>query len=296
MFRVHKKTEHLLVARELEREFKDLKKFEKDNLRIWEKGISTRIDRPGTIRVINNIPAFKPDNEKKKGKGGAGTQSQDELQANAPNKQKLNIFDAQDSQVLKAETLQRLGHDEKALVPADTESQGSSVLSSHKSETSKPKSIEYLNKGRQQKETVKDFIDNSRKILMAQIAINQKKDETELLNEYIIMEKEKLDEGKKTFQDDKEKYEKFKMDLQAKSHQTEEEVRKVQLQIENLTNLINELKKQKQEFDSRSQKVEDEITLHKKHKKFLDLIAIASKNKVPVNQKKRKARLQAAKS
>ena len=52
------------------------------------------------------------------------------MQNNAQNKQKLNIFDAQDSQVLKAETLQRLGHDEKALVPADTESQASSVVSS----------------------------------------------------------------------------------------------------------------------------------------------------------------------
>ncbi len=48
---------------------------------------------------------------------------------------------------------------------------------------------------------------------MAQIAINQKSEETELLREYIIMEKDKLDEGKKTFQEDKEKYEKFKMDL-----------------------------------------------------------------------------------
>ena len=100
LFRVHKKTEHLLVARELEREFKDLNKFEKDNLCIWEKGISTRIDRPGTIRVINNIPAFKPDNDKKKGLAA----NSDELM-NAPNKQKLNIFEAADSQVLKTETL-----------------------------------------------------------------------------------------------------------------------------------------------------------------------------------------------
>ena len=75
MFRVHKKTEHLLVARELEREFKDLNKFEKDNLRIWEKGISTRIDRHGTIRVINSIPPLKPDYDEKKNLGGAGTQS-----------------------------------------------------------------------------------------------------------------------------------------------------------------------------------------------------------------------------
>ena len=66
MFRIHKKTEHLLVARELEREFKDLNKFEKDNQHIWQKGIATRIDRPGTIRVINEIPALKPELDKKK--------------------------------------------------------------------------------------------------------------------------------------------------------------------------------------------------------------------------------------
>lgn len=46
---------------------------------------------------------------------------------------------------------------------------------------------------------MRDFIENSRKILMAQIQINKKTEETELLNEYIIMEKDKLDEGKKTF-------------------------------------------------------------------------------------------------
>ena len=38
------------------------------------------------------------------------------------------------------------------------------------------------------------------------------------------------------------------------------------------------------------QKVEDEMTTHKKHKKFLDLIAIASKNKKWVNQKRRNMR------
>ena len=66
MFKTHEKTEHLLVARELEREFKDMNKFEKDNLRIWEKGISNRIDRRGNIRIINNIPALKPEKDKKK--------------------------------------------------------------------------------------------------------------------------------------------------------------------------------------------------------------------------------------
>lgn len=80
MFKVHEKTEHLLVARELEREFKDLNKFEKDNLRIWEKGTSTRIDRKGNIKIINSIPALKPEKDKKKGyDGGMGASSTDDL-------------------------------------------------------------------------------------------------------------------------------------------------------------------------------------------------------------------------
>ena len=63
------------MARELEREFKDLNKYEKDNLRVWQKGISTRIDRSGTIRVVNAIPALKPDGDKRKGLLGAASGS-----------------------------------------------------------------------------------------------------------------------------------------------------------------------------------------------------------------------------
>ena len=122
---------------------------------------------------------------------------------------------------------------------------------------------------------------------MAQIQINQKTDETELLNEYIIMEREKLDEGRKTFQEDKEKYEKFKMDLHSKGQQTEEEVRSVQHKIEQLVNNINELKKEEAEVQSKMSKIDEEIQSHKQHKKLLDLIAIAAGEKKPVNQQKR---------
>ena len=37
-------------------------------------------------------------------------------------------------------------------------------------------------------------------------------------------------------------------------------------------------------MNAKMQKVDDESKLHRYNKKFLDLIAIASKNKVPVNQ------------
>ena len=49
----------MLVVRELEREFKDLNKFEKDALRIYDKQISTRLDRAGAIREVSAIPASK---------------------------------------------------------------------------------------------------------------------------------------------------------------------------------------------------------------------------------------------
>lgn len=40
---------------------------------------------------------------------------------------------------------------------------------------------------------MRDFVQHSRKILVSQIAINDKNEETERLREYIIMEKEKLE-------------------------------------------------------------------------------------------------------
>ena len=125
---------------------------------------------------------------------------------------------------------------------------------------------------------------------MAQISINDKTEETELLKEYIIMEKEKLDEGVKTFHEDREKYEKFKMDLHNKSQKTEEEVRKVQKEIEKFQNKITELKKDEAQLISEDSKYQEELQGHKAHKKFLDLLAIGAKIKHPVSQRQRKAR------
>ena len=77
------------------------------------------------------------------------------------------------------------------------ESQSQELSRCYSERSVRPKPLEY--QIRQQKETVRDFIKNTRQILMAQISINDKKEETDLLHEYIVMEKEKLDEGRKTF-------------------------------------------------------------------------------------------------
>ena len=46
--------------RELEREIKELNKFEKDTLKVHEKPIATRQDRTGYLRDVASIPASKP--------------------------------------------------------------------------------------------------------------------------------------------------------------------------------------------------------------------------------------------
>lgn len=125
----------------------------------------------------------------------------------------------------------------------DAESQASQSSSQVALVKGKSNTVDYLKKGRQQKESVRDFILNAREILMAQISINDKTEETELLKEYIIMEKERLDANKKTFDEDKDKYEKYKMDLQARSAVTEEQVRDAHRKIDELQTEIHKLRK-----------------------------------------------------
>lgn len=60
-------------------------------------------------------------------------------------------------------------------------------------------------------------------------------------------------------------------------------MRDIQKKIEQLSGTINELKKQEGDIISKTSKLEEETSIHKQHKKFLDLIAIASKLKKPVN-------------
>jgi hypothetical protein len=51
----------MMVVRELEREVKDLNRFEKDGLRVYQKNIATRQDRSGAIHDVATIPHKKWD-------------------------------------------------------------------------------------------------------------------------------------------------------------------------------------------------------------------------------------------
>ena len=158
--------------------------------------------------------------------------------------------------MLKHEQIARIGHD-TSMVPISDSGSQISRTSSNNSVRLKP--IEYQHKPRQQKESARDFILNSRKILMAQISIADKREETELLKEYIVMEKEKLNDGMKAFQEDKDKYEKYKIDLQQKQQQTEEAVRDVAKQCDKLQAEISSLKKVEATDISQESKFTEEL-------------------------------------
>jgi uncharacterized protein YlxW (UPF0749 family) len=102
---------------------------------------------------------------------------------------------------------------------------------------------------------VRDFIENSRKISMAGLSIIDKTEETELLKEYIVMEKEKLEESKKTFYEDQDIYEKVKLGLQTRSQQTEEECRNTQKNNEKLLDEISSLNKKMAELESKDSRI-----------------------------------------
>jgi len=59
---------------------------------------------------------------------------------------------------------------------------------------------------RNQKESIRDFINNGREILVTQITINDKIEETKHLQEFIESEEEQLKEGRRLFEEDKQKF------------------------------------------------------------------------------------------
>lgn len=59
------------------------------------------------------------------------------------------------------------------------------------------------------KESPRDFVDNTRKIFYTEKSIIAKKEETEKLMEYIVMENERLSEAIRTFKDDQARFDKY---------------------------------------------------------------------------------------
>ena len=166
--------------------------------------------------------------------------------------------------MLKHETLAKLGFEQNMMVPADSQSVSSKSSGTYALELQRPKAIDYLQKGvNESKESVRDFIENARKILISQIAINDKREETERLNEYIIMEREKLEEARKTFDEDQDKFKKYMSDLTEKAEKTENEVKKLVVEKGNKATEIASIEQEIQDNKSEIKKIEEKLTLYK---------------------------------
>lgn len=136
------------------------------------------------------------------------------------------------------------------------------------------KAIDYLQKGQEGKESVKDFIDLSRAILRAQISINSKTEENERLQEYIAMETEKLEVSYKFLREDKEKFEKLMNDGEKAAKNVAEQVKQKTLEKNKLIQEIEKVQAEINAVDTSCKKIEDDLIVSKQHKKFLDILAI----------------------
>jgi hypothetical protein len=125
------------------------------------------------------------------------------------------------------------------------------------------KAIDYLQKGQEGKESVKDFIDLSRAILRAQISINSK-----------TMETEKLEVSYKFLQEDKEKFEKLMNDGEKAAKNVAEQVKQTTLEKNKLIQEIEKVQAEINAVDASCKKIEDDLIVSKQHKKFLDILAI----------------------
>ncbi|CDW84021.1 UNKNOWN [Stylonychia lemnae] len=283
-FSVQRETEKLLIARERERDFRDSNKLHQESLRVFQKGIQTRQNRAGAIREINSIKPSKSSKYYQQNENQLALLNASDDQI----RQKYNIFDENSNGLQKYEKMIKIGmadesnnyqnRDDQSFHSKASMSQ--TYSSSHYDiQAFRPKVTDYLSKGRENKETARDFVLNARNILVAQISINDKSEETERLKEYIIMEKEKLQEAKKTFDEDKDKFQKYMDDLNRKAEETAFEVSKLISEKNEKMDRISELMNNIQLKKSKTKQIEEKLNLYKQHKKFLDGLAVSAGRK-----------------
>jgi chromosome segregation ATPase len=127
------------------------------------------------------------------------------------------------------------------------------------------------------KESPRDFVGNTRKIFYTEKAIIAKKEETEKLKEYVVMEHERLAEAKRIFNDDKLRFEKYvneqEIDMANTKDRAEkayDERLKVALQVRNLQ---EEIEKIETEIRQVSEKADE----YRSAKDFVEIVITENK-------------------
>mmetsp|Transcript_669 Transcript_669/g.718 ORF Transcript_669/g.718 Transcript_669/m.718 type:complete len:117 (-) Transcript_669:804-1154(-) len=97
------------------------------------------------------------------------------------------------------------------------------------------------------------------------------------------MEKEKLEEAKKTFEEDQDKFKKFMSELNERTEKSSNDVKELMTEKANRIKDIVVIEQEIAQNKSDVKKIEESLIMYKQHKKFLDIVAISAGRKQPQN-------------
>jgi hypothetical protein len=239
-FKVHKKDELLYMTREEERRNENFSKMKRENLAIWEKG-STFPSRAGIIKAINSIPAA-PDKPKAVsgivqtvGKSAVPTIERLRMEEKVTELKSIEEEEQQSELPLVREDYTPLDLQTPQEQPQDTVAV-------------QQKPLIYLQQT-EKRESVRDYLDNIRHILLAEMSINDKKEETQRIRELIKLKEDKLNLAKKQFESDVKRFTNYldtiKRNAEEQTEKTErtfERSAQYQSQISNINGEISTIK------------------------------------------------------
>jgi chromosome segregation ATPase len=127
------------------------------------------------------------------------------------------------------------------------------------------------------KESPREFVNDTRKIFYTEKSIIAKKEETEKLKEYVVMEHERLSEAIRIFKDDEARFEKYVNEQELDFANTKQKAekaydRRLQIALE-VRQLQDDIEKVEIEMRSYDEKIED----FKLAKDFVELVITENK-------------------
>ncbi|CDW89906.1 UNKNOWN [Stylonychia lemnae] len=155
-----------------------------------------------------------------------------------------------------------------------------------------PPTLRYLSKNAfsstsgSPRETSKEIVGSIRSIFYAQMSIEAKREETLKLKEYIIMEREKLEEARRVFQEDQDKFQKYMAEMEQQAEKARENTDNSQKEKGDFADYLERLQDEIHRFDKEITQVDDDLKQSALFKEFIDLVKGQRKFKAKPDDKK----------
>ena len=137
-----------------------------------------------------------------------------------------------------------------------------------------PPSLRYLTRHGETspKEKPKDTVLNIRSMFYTQLSIDNKREETLKLREYIIMEQEKLEEARKVFDEDKEKFHKYLTEMENQADIAKTATEAAVHAKQEVNGVIDQLQQEIAKYERELLQVEEESKQSLVHKVFIEAV------------------------